>query len=88
MTITEPKPDLPVDPSSAVSDDVIDAVMAGVDAGGLELLGPDGVLAELTKRLIERGLDEELSDHLGYEPGDPAGGGRATTATGAVRRRC
>ena len=34
---------------------------------------PTGVLAELTKRLIERGLDEELSDHLGYEAGDPGG---------------
>ncbi len=82
MTITEPKPDQPVDPSSAVSDEVIDAVMAGVDAGGLELLGPDGVLAELTERLIERGLGEELSDHLGYEPGDPAGRGSGNNRNG------
>ncbi len=74
MTITEEsKPTVPADPSSAVTDEVIDAVMAGVDAGGLELLGPDGVLAELTKRVLERGLAEELSDHLGYEPGDSAG---------------
>jgi len=61
------------DPGEVVTDDVLDAVMAQVDAGGLELLGPDGVLAELTKRLLERGLAEELTDHLGYEPGDPAG---------------
>ena len=47
--------------------------MANVDAGGLELLGPDGVLAELTERLLERGLSEELAEHLGYEAGDPAG---------------
>jgi hypothetical protein len=54
MTITEePNP----------TSEMIDAVMAGVDAGGLELLGPDGVLAELTKRLLERGLSEEMSDH-------------------------
>ncbi len=33
------------DPSSAVPDEVIDAVIAGVDSGGLELLGPDGLLA-------------------------------------------
>ncbi len=52
MTITEPKPT--IDPAAAVTDEMIDAVMAGVDAGGLELLGPDGVLAELTKRLLER----------------------------------
>ena len=73
MTITEPKPFVPASPGAAVTDDVIDAVMANVDAGGFELLGPDGVLAELTKRLLERGLSEELADHLGYETGDPAG---------------
>jgi putative transposase len=83
MTITEEAtPTGPVDPSAAVSDEVIDAVMAGVDAGGLELLGPDGVLAELTKRLLERGLAEEMSDHLGYEPGDLAGRGSGNNRNG------
>ena len=75
MTITDPDKTPPADAGAAVPDEVIDAVMANVDAGGLELLGPDGVLAELTKRLIERGLSEELTEHLGYEPGDPAGRG-------------
>ena len=84
MTITEPTSNPPADPSAAVSDDVIDAVMAGVDAGGLELLGPDGVLAELTKRLLERGLSEELTEHLGYEPGDPAGRGSGNNRNGTT----
>ena len=84
MTITEEaKPSVSGDPAGAVPDEVIDAVMANVDAGGLELLGPDGVLAELTKRLIERGLAEELTDHLGYEPGDPAGRGSGNNRNGA-----
>jgi len=83
MSITEKSKPLPApDPGSAVPDDVIDAVMARVDAGGLELLGPDGVLAELTKRLLERGLAEELTDHLGYEPGDPAGWGSGNNRNG------
>ena len=81
MTITEAKP-VGSDPRAAVTDEVINAVMANVDAGGLELLGPDGVLAELTKRLIERGLSEELSDHLGYEPGDRAGRGSGNNRNG------
>jgi len=67
-----------------VTDEVINAVMANVDAGGLELLGPDGVLAELTKRLLERGLSEELADHLGYEPGDPAGRGSGNNRNGTT----
>src|SRR3954451_14270769 len=59
MTITDDaQTPAPVDPSAAVTDEMIDAVMAGVDAGGLELLGPDGVLAELTKRILERGLGD------------------------------
>ena len=88
MTITEdPEPTAPPDPSSAVSDEVIDSVMAGVDAGGLELLGPDGVLAELTKRLLERGLSEELSAHLGYEQGDPAGRGSGNNRNGTSAKK-
>ena len=83
MTITEEaKSTTGADPSAAVTDEMIDAVMAGVDAGGLELLGPDGVLAELTKRLLERGLAEELTDHLGYEAGDPAGRGSGNNRNG------
>ena len=67
---------------AVVSDEVIDQVMAGVDAGGFELLGPDGVLAELTKRLLERGLSEEMTMHLGYEPGDTAGWGSGNNRNG------
>jgi transposase-like protein len=86
-TTTEAIPTPSVDVSSAVTDDMLDAVMAKVDAGGLELLGPDGVLAELTKRLLERGLAEELGDHLGYEPGDPAGRGSGNNRNGTTPKR-
>jgi putative transposase len=48
------------------------------------LLGPNGVLAELTKRILERGLAEELSDHLGYEPGDPGGRGSGNNRNGTT----
>jgi putative transposase len=71
-----------VDPAAAVTEEMIDAVMASVDAGGLELLGPGGVIAELTKRILERGLAEELTDHLGYEPGDPGGRGSGNNRNG------
>src|SRR3954464_11817162 len=82
MTITDERSPAPADPAGAVTDDMIDAVMARADAGGLGLLGPDGVLAELTKRILERGLAEELSDHLGYERGDPAGRGSGNSRNG------
>lgn len=38
-----------------------------------DLLGEHGLLKQLTKRLVERMLDEELTDHLGYDKNDPAG---------------
>ena len=39
------------------------------------LLGEEGLFKELKKRLLERALGAELSEHLGYEKGDPAGRG-------------
>ena len=34
---------------------------------GEDLFGPDGVVSELTKRLMERILEGEMAAHLGYE---------------------
>ena len=69
---------------SVVPSELVDQVMAKVDAEGLELLGPNGVLAELTKVILERALDEELTGHLGYERGDPAGRGSGNSRNGTT----
>ena len=55
---------------------------------GLSLTGPDGLLKQLTKTVLETALNEEMTEHLGYEKHDPAGLGRATSATAPGRRRC
>ncbi len=68
--------------TGAVPAELIDAVMNSADAGGLELLGEGGVIAELTKRILERGLSEELGEHLGYEAGDTAGRGSGNNRNG------
>jgi putative transposase len=39
----------------------------------VSLVGPGGLLADLTKRVLEAMLEGELTDHVGYEPYDPAG---------------
>ena len=49
---------------------------------GLALTGPDGLLKQLTKTVIETALNEEMTGHLGYEKHDPAGQG---TGGGNVR---
>ena len=42
-------------------------------AQGADLVGPGGLLADLTKRVLEAGLDAEMTEHVGYEPHDRAG---------------
>jgi len=42
-------------------------------SSGVSLTGPDGLLKFLTKTVIETALDEEMSEHLGYDKHDPAG---------------
>ena len=37
------------------------------------ILGKEGLLEDLTKRLIERALEREMTHHLGYELHSPAG---------------
>jgi putative transposase len=48
-----------------------------------EVIGEGGLLQQLTKRLLERALGAELTDHVGYERGDPAGrnGGNSRNGT-------
>lgn len=42
-------------------------------AEGVSLVGPNGLLRQLTKTVLEAALNAELDDHLGYEKGDSAG---------------
>ncbi len=58
-----------------IDEATLDRLMAQVEAEGLELLGPDGVLTELTSRIMNRAMEAELTDHLGYEHDDPVGHG-------------
>lgn len=49
----------------------LDGLFAQIDAGELELTGDGGFVPALIKTALERGLQVELSDHLGYEMGAP-----------------
>jgi putative transposase len=64
-----------------ISDEVIDQLLAGARTEE-EIAGPGGLLATLTKRLIERAMEVELSDHLGYEPHQEPPGGVGNTRNG------
>src|ERR1700739_855580 len=47
-----------------------------------DLTGDDGLFKQLKKALIERALGAELTEHLGYEKGDPAGRGSGNNRNG------
>ena len=46
------------------------------------MTGPDGLLKALTKTVIETALDEEMSEHLGYDKHDPSGRNLANSRNG------
>src|SRR5215216_4836747 len=49
-----------------------------------DLLGQDGLLQQLTKALVERALDGELTHHLGYERHDSAGDNSGNSRNGTT----
>jgi putative transposase len=75
--------ELPREVRDRLADGVIDELLAGARTEE-EIVGPGGVLAQLTKRLVERALAAELSEHLGYEPHREPPGGVGNTRNGST----
>jgi putative transposase len=69
-----------------IPDAVIDQLLAGASTEQ-EIAGPGGLLANLTKRLVERAMEVELTDHLGYEPHAEPPGGVGNTRNGTSPKR-
>jgi transposase-like protein len=51
-----------------------------------DILGKNGLLKQLTKRLVERTLEAELTDHLGYRPNAPQGRGSGNNRNGKSQK--
>jgi len=66
------------EPGPQISDELLDALLSGVSTAE-EIAGPDGILQQLTRRLLSRALEAELTAHLGYPAGQapPGGAGNA-----------
>ena len=47
-----------------------------------DLIGKDGILKQLTKRLVEKAMETELTHHLGYEKNSPAGNNTGNSRNG------
>lgn len=57
-------------------------LLAQAKEQGVELVGPNGLLNQLTKNVLETALDAEMAEHLGYEKHDPAGRGSGNSRNG------
>lgn len=48
---------------------------AEAKAQGIEVVGRNGLLRQLTKNVLETALRAEMTEHLGYDKDDPVGRG-------------
>jgi putative transposase len=52
-----------------------------------QIIGANGLLKQLTKSLLERALQAEMTNHLGYEKHDPAGYKSGNSRNGTTRKK-
>src|SRR5438270_616836 len=74
---------LPDEMRDKLPDELVDELLAGAKTEE-EIVGPGGLLSQLTKRLVERAMEVELTDHLGYEPHQEPPGGVGNTRNGST----
>jgi putative transposase len=85
MSEHHPEETMPVVASDLDSPDLPDGLIDELLAGARtpeEITGPDGLLQRLTKRLVERAMAAELSEHLGYEHREAPPGGVGNARNG------
>ncbi len=51
-----------------------------------DLDGPNGIIRRLYKALVERALEAEMDNHLGYEKNDPTGNGSSNSRNGKGKK--
>ncbi len=68
---------------SQVDPGIAERLVAQARAEGVDLVGPGGLLSELTKQILETGLEVEMEEHLGYAKHAPEGrdGGNSRNGT-------
>lgn len=66
------------------TEQTLDSLIKDAVKSGTPIDGADGLLNQLTKAVLERALNAELTHHLGYEVGDPAGRGSGNSRNGTT----
>ena len=72
--------------AEALDPSAIDPLLADAKAAGTPIDGVDGLLNQMTKAVLERALQAEMTHHLGYERDDPAGHGSGNSRNGSAAK--
>jgi hypothetical protein len=59
--------ELPPSGSPAAGRELAEQVVAQARAESVDLVGPGGLQGDLTKRVLEAGLEAEMTEHVGWE---------------------
>jgi len=69
-----------------IDKEVLDKLLASYQKPE-DIIGENGLLKQLTKALVERAMEAELTTHLGYEKHDPVGYGSGNSRNGKSRKQ-
>ena len=69
-----------------ITDELLDQLLANYQKPE-DLIGAEGILKQLTKKLVERALDAELTHHLGHDKHQPVGNSSGNTRNGFSRKK-
>jgi transposase-like protein len=69
--------------------DILDQILDHIDFRGLtqeEVVGKDGLIKQLTGKILQRALDAEMTEHLGYEKHSNAGDNSGNSRNGHTEK--
>ena len=69
-----------------LSNELLDQLLSECSDPKTDLLGKDGLLKQLTKRLVERAMEGELTHQLGYEKHSTTGNNTGNSRNGKGRK--
>lgn len=70
----------------AITEDLLDQLIADYKKPE-DLIGENGLLKQLTKRLLERAMQAEMTDHLGYTKNAPSGNNTGNSRNGSYKKK-
>jgi putative transposase len=70
ITVTDAEDNTEQMPAAGLDVQLAAELIERARAQGVSLVGPDGLLAGITKTVLQAALDAEMTEHLGYEKGE------------------